>query len=151
MTEDAALAVDPGETVGGALALRDGERWRVESSWMLPQQPFLEWAEHYVAAWAPGTIVICCERFSITQRTLRSGRSDEFHAIETNGVMRFLTRKCRHPFVLQNPGDAKDFAPDARLREVGLYTPGPDHANDAARHAFLLLADRYGQVPPWIP
>lgn len=39
----------------------------------------------------------------------------------------------------QSPSEALTAVPDARLRALGLYTPGPDHIRDATRHAVLHL------------
>lgn len=43
------------------------------------------------------------------------------------------------PLHTQTPADAKGSYTNDRLRSLGLYTPGPDHINDAKRHALLHL------------
>lgn len=39
----------------------------------------------------------------------------------------------------QSPGDAKSVMTDERLKIMAMYTPGPDHARDATRHAIMWL------------
>lgn len=39
----------------------------------------------------------------------------------------------------QSPGDAKSVMTDQRLKLMSMYTPGPDHARDATRHAVMWL------------
>lgn len=39
----------------------------------------------------------------------------------------------------QSPNDAKGVVTDERLKLMTMYTPGPDHARDATRHAVLWL------------
>jgi hypothetical protein len=39
----------------------------------------------------------------------------------------------------QSPGDAKSVMTDQRLKLMSMYTPGPDHARDATRHAIMWL------------
>lgn len=42
----------------------------------------------------------------------------------------------------QSANDAKNVVNDARLKQYAMYTPGPDHARDATRHAILWLRRR---------
>lgn len=62
--------------------------------------------------------------------------------------------------VSQTPADAKNVVTDGRLREWNFWTPGPDHARDATRHALLylrklraagssLLQTNHGSDPDW--
>lgn len=39
----------------------------------------------------------------------------------------------------QSSGDAKSVMTDERLKLMAMYTPGPDHARDATRHALMWL------------
>lgn len=39
----------------------------------------------------------------------------------------------------QSANDAKNVVNDNRLKQYAMYTPGPDHARDATRHAILWL------------
>jgi hypothetical protein len=63
--------------------------------------------------------------------------------------------------VMQTAGAAKGFIPDkprggleanAKLKVLGLYVPGKQHANDAMRHLIYYLVNRRGMVnliQPW--
>jgi hypothetical protein len=43
------------------------------------------------------------------------------------------------PLWMQSPSDAKNAFNDTRLRNMGMYRPGPDHVNDAKRHGLLWI------------
>lgn len=47
-------------------------------------------------------------------------------------------RRTLEPY-WQSANDAKNVVTDARLQSMTMYTPGPDHARDATRHAILWL------------
>lgn len=60
----------------------------------------------------------------------------------------------------QSPSDALTSFNNERLRALGLYTPGPDHINDAKRHGLLWIrklrtkgkdgiVDCHGNEPDW--
>jgi hypothetical protein len=41
------------------------------------------------------------------------------------------------PLLSQSPSDAKSAFTNERLTQLGMHTPGPDHVDDAKRHALL--------------
>lgn len=43
------------------------------------------------------------------------------------------------PLYTQTPSDALTTYKNSRLKDLGMYTPGPDHVNDAKRHTLLRL------------
>jgi hypothetical protein len=43
------------------------------------------------------------------------------------------------PLFIQSPSDAITTFTNDRLKKLGMYTPGPDHINDAKRHTLLYL------------
>jgi len=47
------------------------------------------------------------------------------------------TERITRPLSRQSPSDAKTVITDGRLKNWIMYTPGPDHARDATRHALL--------------
>lgn len=47
--------------------------------------------------------------------------------------------RCKFEPYWQSPGDAKSVMTDERLKLMAMYTPGPDHARDATRHALMWL------------
>lgn len=137
----AILAVDPGKCTGYFADLPEPDLPE------LSQRVALQFCEDAVM-WARkygDQLTIVYEKFTITAQTLRKAR--EYHAIEVIGVLKYAAflHGCR--LVEQTPGDAKKFATDARLRKVGLWVPGKDHARDAARH-WLLFNVREGLINP---
>lgn len=107
-----------------------------------------ELLEEWCTNWA-GRGLLVVEKFTITAQTGKLSPQPE--PLELCGVGKFLAWKHRIPFVLQTPGDAKRFSPDARLRLIGKcddrpsgwYTKGKggeDHGRDATRHLVLALA-----------
>lgn len=56
-----------------------------------------------------------------------------------NGIRDFDGEVRRRALFKQSPADAKTAVTDERLRVWDLWTPGPDHARDATRHAILHL------------
>ena len=56
-----------------------------------------------------------------------------------SGVREWDGQVRRRPLFTQSPADAKRTVTDERLHIWDLWTPGPDHARDATRHAILHL------------
>ena len=83
--------------------------------------------------------VIVIEKFTISAATARKTRAGSNTAIEIIGSARWIAHARGVPFVEQTPADAMSFMTDEKLRRLGLYTPGPDHARDAMRHLLLYL------------
>lgn len=54
-----------------------------------------------------------------------------------DGVQEQDGEKRRRFLHFQTPADAKSTLTDGRLRALRMYTPGPEHARDATRHAVL--------------
>lgn len=130
------LGVDPGKMTGLAGFDLGRELWN--GSWERDTAS----AYAFLTEWATmgPELLIACERFVITAGTMKVGRGDENWSLELIGVARYLAARHGCAFELQSAGDAKRFAPDARLKQVGWWNPGHDHANDAARHVLLAVA-----------
>jgi hypothetical protein len=130
------IGIDPGETTGVAI-------------WMgVPMQRPLEWCAQLrenstVVAAITGFLdvdtVVACERFMIGSRTHKKKRT---HAPDIIGDVRGLCERRGATFLEQNASDAKSFATDDLLRNVGWYVTGKGHAMDAARHLVLAVARR---------
>lgn len=43
------------------------------------------------------------------------------------------------PLHVQSPSDAKNAFEDSRLKQLRMYTPGPDHIRDSTRHCLLWI------------
>lgn len=135
------LAVDPG--------LRSGLAWWVGGDWgttILDPMPTLDFAFEELDN-APVDLVVC-ESYTITAQTAKL--SAQNWSLELIGALRWQCYTAGVEFHLQKPADAKNFVPDARLRQLDMWSPGTeDHARDATRHLILALA-KSGQlkVPP---
>ncbi len=135
----AVLAVDPGKCTGFLNNIPD----RYEQS-QLPAMEFCDRAAVLAEA-NREELTIVCEMFVITQATLRKAREpDALHVI---GVLRWLAHQYGCAMAMQKPADAKNFCSDERLKKLGLYTPGEEHARDAARH-YVVYAVKNGLIDP---
>ena len=51
------------------------------------------------------------------------------------------------PFHLQNVGDVKKFVTNEKLKAMGWWVPGQDHARDALRHLlYFLIHNRHPEL-----
>lgn len=132
------LAIDPGKTTGLVLYDRDSQRvvWASELG-------FYDAASTIVRSCADNgsALTVVCESFLITAQTPKNTQAP--WSLELIGVARYASHAyCKREIALQAPASAKRFSSDERLRQMGFWTPGKGHANDAARHLLLLLATR---------
>lgn len=135
------LAVDPG--------LRSGMATWYDGAWAAHTEdpmPCLDWADIQIND--HGVDLVVCESYKVTMETAK--KSQQLWSLELIGALRWMCHASRTKFELQAPSAAKNFVPDARLRQMEMWTPGKeDHARDATRHLILALA-KAGQlkVPP---
>lgn len=123
------LAVDPGKTTGWA-TYEAGEYQYGQAS------PFVFLSD--VDSWALDTLdVFVVERYTITPQTLKMSRQPD--ALKIIGVLEWWAVSRDILFVEQTPAEAKSFVTNERLRKLGLYPSGLDHAADAMRHLILYL------------
>lgn len=144
MIENPILAVDPGKMTGWALMQPDG-------TVTFGQDPFGDflvrmdrWGEKLARAGILGEFVV--ERFTIMKSTAEKSRTDVNWSIETIGVARLHYFKNRHRLTLQGASDGKRFGTDTKLKAMGWWTAGADHAQDAGRHLCLYLAQHHQPV-----
>lgn len=127
------LAVDPGKITGYCHI--DGDA-RTEDEVHFSR--FLDIASHLIES--RGVEAVACERFIISAQTGKFSQAT--WSLEQIGALRFLCAQNKIQFVLQNASDAKKFATDKRLNEIGWKRPsGAGHARDAQRHLLLYLAN----------
>lgn len=131
------LGIDPGKMTG--FAAYDLQAHELTSSW----QADVHGAYASLEPWVPSSRLVAIERFVITGGTAKMGRGQENWSMELIGVARYLAFRADVQLLLQGAGDAKKFAPDARLKSIGWWNAGHDHANDAARHVLLALASQH--------
>jgi hypothetical protein len=75
---------------------------------------------------------IVVERYIITPETAK--KSQQPDALEVIGMLRYFSVTEHIPMQYQTSAQAKRMITDERLKEVGWYTKGLEHGNDAARH-----------------
>lgn len=130
--------MDPGKATGMAW-WEEGEH-RADT---VPYQRALEALAYDAEGWLDLVVV---EDFVISERTLRSG-SDGWRRgaeLEFIGAARWICAQHGVRFMLQEPAE-RGFATDAKLRAMGWWTVGPDHAREASRHLLTALV-RLGEV-----
>jgi hypothetical protein len=81
-------------------------------------------------------VVVVGEKFTITRAT--AALTQQTEALEVIGAVRWecVSRGLAAP-TLQLPAEAKRLVIDRRLKELGWWQPGKDHARDALRHLAL--------------
>lgn len=139
------LGIDPGKLTGICLYCYENSTatrvWAQEVNEI--DVDFL--IEDTISAYAPN-IVIINEKFFITQRTYKL--PDCPWSLEKTGVIKYMCNKYNVKYHWQSPTDAKEFAPDSRLRELDEWYKGGDgHARDAIRHAITFMVKMYRWNP----
>jgi hypothetical protein len=131
---DVIVAVDPGKITGLATwANNELVSWQ-EPTWYAVDRIW-NTLEHLEVS------VIVCESYTITASTLRKTRGENW-SLESIGAIRWMSNRHGVEFVLQAPADAMRFMTDDKLRMLGWYRASiGGHANDAARHLGLYIAN----------
>jgi hypothetical protein len=123
------VAVDPGKTTG--VAVWTGGLGAVSCQFE-DKHEFYQWAELHVTTQT--TFVV--ENF-VPRKGALTWVPDSLHII---GWIEGRVWQWGYPkFVLQSPAQAKSFATDDKLRRLGWWVPGQDHARDALRHLVVFL------------
>lgn len=139
------VAADPGKMTGYAIWGRhaaDSDNY--VSSAQYDFQEGLSRIEDFLASGVTARVV--AERYVISRGTLEKTRQS--WSLEVIGALRYLALKYTGEDIkLQSAADAKNFAPDTRLKKLGWHKPGMVHANDASRHLLLYLCS----TRIWIP
>lgn len=134
------LAVDPGTATG--FSVGNPENGELILCGQQPPHTFELWAEWY-ASQMGGRLTIVCERFTISQRTLKSSRDGSYDALYIIGTLQFLCRKyTERELHFQQPVEAMNLITDDRLKAMGWYQKSFGHANDALRHLAFYLAQQ---------
>lgn len=129
-------ALDTGKKTGIAV-WKDGEH----EAFDLPAHEAMVWLACILRDDPPNELI--CEQLIITANTHKKSQ-DLLIAIEQLGVARYLAFCHGVNFHTQTPSEAKSFATDHKLRALGLWTKGTDHARDATRH----IVTRLAQIDP---
>lgn len=129
------VGVDPGDTTG--LFAVNLYTLDTEAAEITDPQDTLRWVHRHIMG---VQAEVAIERFYIGPRTVRSTRHPQVH--DVIGSIKSLCESIEIPCTLQDAASAKSFASNARLKSINWYTRARPHANDAARHALLLVARR---------
>jgi hypothetical protein len=127
-----ALALDPGRTTGYAQGLiKDGVMLVVTGQRKMNQSEFM----FLLTESAPDYII--CESFEFRHGIHRHHGAD-MYSRELIGIVNLYVQMNVPNVELKMQQPMKDspttFFKNSRLKEMGIYKPGNDHANDAARH-----------------
>lgn len=137
---DWTLTVDPGSTTGFAVA--DTETGELLLCGQQPPFPFQQWVHFHANRLGPA-LTLVCERFTISQRTLKSSRAGSYDALYIIGTLRYLCEfYTGREMPFQQPVEAMNLFTDERLKAMGWYQKAFGHANDSLRHMGLWLAHR---------
>lgn len=145
------LAIDPGHTTG--IALKDfNEKFFEPPYTSMPVGFFSTVKEIHRLINAYFLDLIVVEKFTINAATAKKTTAGSNEAIEIIGATKFMNFYFNGGDLDDNigveeqkPVDAKNFCTDEKLRRIGWYKPGKDHARDAMRH-LLLAAVRHNAV-----
>lgn len=140
------LAVDPGGNTG--IAQYVNEEWK---AWIEPFDQAQMTVHRLLESGVPKITkeglhqphfdLVVFESIVITAATLKKSR-DVMKSIEFIGVGRYLCKCYGIEFITQTPSEGMSFGTDTKLRAMGWFTPGPDHANSASKHLLLALVNR---------
>lgn len=139
------IAVDPGKTTGVATWYLDRAFEEPMATQIEGSLDFCDYVHALLAGHYDDDIVIICEKYTINAGTLKKSR--QYDPLEIIGTLRWFAHQYEIDFVLQSPAEAKRFATNDKLKKIGWYTPGRDHAADAMRH-LLLYSVKNGHVNP---
>lgn len=131
-------AVDPGLASGVALLnVPDGEDPVLLGSWEMEPCQTEDFTQLVTQQYKNHDLRTVLERFTITAETGK--KSQQGWSLELIGSIKYICRINGLPEpTLQTPADAKNFAPNPRLKALGLWhRGGHGHALDAIRHAVL--------------
>ena len=123
------LAIDPGLTTGWFYYHMDTHQWEAGQDSFDGMAARLDLMAH-------GCEVFIVEKYTITSETAKKSRQTD--ALEVTGMVRYhaLTENAKYVNDI-TPSKSKTLATDDRLKAVGWWSPGKQHATDAARQMFV--------------
>ena len=126
------VAVDPGKVTG--IAVWDpAELGNRPGAYEVPSRVKVYRVFDDIVSWGrPGTVVI--ERFTIKPGVVNTNQPDALMII---GAIESTATRVGWPVEFQLPAAAMSWATNERLRRVGWWVRGKEHANDALRHLLL--------------
>lgn len=131
------VALDPGKETGVAYVGAPADLGS-HCAFGAPSWKAVEWVH---ATLERGfTDLVVCESIRITAATAKKSQ-DVLISVEQIGAVRYLCHLYGTDFKLQDPSEGKGFGTDRKLRALGWWTRGNDHARDASRHLLTAICD----------
>lgn len=120
------ISIDPGETVGYSIwedskRLTQGEKKTIDFLIML--EDIIDELD-----------LIIYEGYALRRSSAKAMINNEFITSQVIGVIKWLAYKAKVETVKQSPAQ-KEFFTNNRLKKLGLYDRGQQHARDSVRHA----------------
>lgn len=126
-----ALSLDPGETTGYALAVKDHDKlFLAYDQAKLNHNEFWTLLRNTVRY---DTVHTICEDFEFRQGKQKTGLN--LYPVELIGIVRLWCSNDRwYPLWMQKAAQGKGYYDDNKLKSLHVYQKGVDHGRDAARH-----------------
>lgn len=140
------LAIDPGGTTGLAwgptmlwMPGKMDERFGHMVKHQQIEGPWPEQVDRILAACVKiGIWYVVVESFQIRPHSVLKG-GDALTPVRIGSALEYMLRQTNIPLFYQTASQGKGVMTDARLKALGLWWPGEDHARDAARHLVAFL------------
>lgn len=138
LNADRIMTIDPGPSTG--LATWSPRTDPMPFSTTLPRIEAEDFIAERIKPDGTGATLVIIESFIISMATAKKSRAGS-ESIEMIGMTRYLCRIAGIPLIESRPADVMRFATDDKLRRIGWYVTGPDHARDALRHLLTFAAE----------
>ena len=145
---DLYVAIDPGGTTGLAWLIWEDGEWLFGSDQIGDRYETEWWVDRTVGITTRDTTVII-ERWDVRANTHQLTNQDDPRYI-IGWVDGFCHFQPHVTYVEQTPAQAKRFGDDLKLKRMGWYVKGEDHARDAARHLLTYLAKDPGDAGDYV-
>lgn len=133
------VALDPGGTTGWASYTEYEDPAVMKFDWgqIGPEEHHLK-LHNFLGLQQTDEFKIVCESFEFRQGKQRANIN--LISKEYIGIAKlFAAERLRSPVVFQTAGAAKGFVTDPKLKIMGLWVPGKQHARDALRHLLYYM------------
>jgi hypothetical protein len=137
------IGVDPGKETGLALWVDLAGGSSRFDTFSAPADQAVYWVWQEIEEHG-SDLTVAVEKFEFDQDLGR--KTPQYDALHVTGAVKFKCLRYGCRFVEYLRSDAKTFGTDRKLKLLGVYKPGPKHANDAARQVLMNLAGT-GHMP----
>lgn len=130
------LFLDPGNTTGWSMLQYTTEGYDFQAGQAEGSVIVGDFVARLARAYGPG-LHLGWEQYIVVNGGGRGGDANQ--ALETIGIARWLCVEYHCTLLRPMPASSRVVASVALLKELGWYTPGRVHANDATRHLVAWL------------